>query len=306
MRFPSIFNALACASLFIATADAAEFYVSGGISQGFPNNDYVVLDEYERAAAFQAGGGVNFDRFGDGNASIHAQADSLADMGGLRAHSFASISKLSEQFISGVRISSGSYARAVFTDFFIEGNGATTVTVPVNFLLTGEQSVGASVATRSINSATSTVQVFFRFTSDNLSQQSGGGFHTIQTINGELQEPFESGILTGFDGEQLLTLPAVVLPVGSFFALEMMLQTSTTLLYHFTEPTFTSGANAAFGNTLKFAEGPVFGLPDGFTINSVSAGIVDNHFAPVPLPATLWLLASAVIGGLGLMRRKAA
>lgn len=289
----------------VATVNASEFNVSGGISQGFPGNS-TVLDEYERAAAFQAGGGVSYDLFGDGNASIHAQADSLADMGGLRAHSFASISKLSDQFIFGGQIFATSFARAVFTDFFIEGDGASTVTVPVNFFFSGEQSVGASAALGGgINQADSSVQVFFRFTSNSMSQQTGGGFHTIQTRNGELQPPFEDGILTGFNGEETLTLPAIVLPVGSFFTVELQLSTFTRLIYDSTEPTFTSGANAAFDHTLRFADGPVFGLPEGFTVSSVSAGIVDNHFAPVPLPAAFWLFAPA-IAGLGVQRRKAA
>jgi hypothetical protein len=52
------------------------------------------------------------------------------------------------------------------------------------------------------------------------------------------------------------------------------------------------------GSTTLFAEGfpgPVFGVPEGFTVNSVSMGIVDNHWveAPVPEPAT------ALVGALG-------
>lgn len=302
IRSISIAIVLVSAGSPAAPSYAAEFFVSGGISQGSLSH-FTVLDEYERAAGIQAGGGVNYDLFGPDTASVHAQADSLADIGGLRAHSFASISKLSEQSIFGGELFVSSYARAVFTDFFIQGSGST-VTVPVSFLLTGEQSVGASAGTDGrINGADSSVQVFFRFTGDTIPQQIDGGFHTIQSLNGELQAPFESGILTGFDGDQILTLPAVVLPVGSFFTLELSLQTSTRLIYNFDEPTFTSGANAAFGHTLRFADGPIFGLPDGYTLDSVDAGIVNNHLAPVPLPAAFCLLAPA-IGGLGLMRRR--
>ena len=54
-------------------------------------------------------------------------------------------------------------------------------------------------------------------------------------------------------------------------------------------------ANADFFHSLSFAtSGDVFNLPAGYTVNSVSGGIVNNRFvgAPVPLPSTLLLLGS--------------
>jgi hypothetical protein len=51
-------------------------------------------------------------------------------------------------------------------------------------------------------------------------------------------------------------------------------------------------ADASFLNTLSFPTNrPVFTVPDGYTVNSVSAGIVDNRFqSQVPEPSTLALL----------------
>jgi hypothetical protein len=49
-----------------------------------------------------------------------------------------------------------------------------------------------------------------------------------------------------------------------------------------------------FLNTFGFAtSGPVFNLPDGFTVNSAEFGIVDNQFVGVPEPGTFGL---AVLG----------
>ena len=58
-------------------------------------------------------------------------------------------------------------------------------------------------------------------------------------------------------------------------------------------------------NTFSFAtSGDVFDLPDGFSVNSVSANIVDNRFvAVVPLPASVVLMISG-LGTLLLGARK--
>lgn len=64
-------------------------------------------------------------------------------------------------------------------------------------------------------------------------------------------------------------------------------------------------ALTSFGETLSFPDvGPVFNLPDGYTVNSVSGLIVDNRWvgvlqATVPEPSTLVLL---LVGGAGVLR----
>ena len=58
----------------------------------------------------------------------------------------------------------------------------------------------------------------------------------------------------------------------------------------------TGSATVEFGNTFSFAtNGPVFDLPAGVTVNG--GGIVNNIFgSPVPLPGTLPLLGSGLLG----------
>ena len=56
--------------------------------------------------------------------------------------------------------------------------------------------------------------------------------------------------------------------------------------------------NAAdFTHTFGFpASGPVFNLPDGFTVNSQEANIVDNQWLGVPEPSSLMLAACGFLG----------
>ena len=63
-------------------------------------------------------------------------------------------------------------------------------------------------------------------------------------------------------------------------------------------------AAASFGNTLRFAAGgPVFDLPDGYTIDSPSGGIADNVFVPEPSTLSLTLLGAGILTGLRRARR---
>jgi len=47
-----------------------------------------------------------------------------------------------------------------------------------------------------------------------------------------------------------------------------------------------------------------FTLEDGITLNSVDAGIVNNTISSVPVPASIWLMGSGLIGLIGVTRRR--
>ena len=59
---------------------------------------------------------------------------------------------------------------------------------------------------------------------------------------------------------------------------------------------FEGIAQYRFDHTVTFATDFVATLPNGFTLNSLQAGIVDNVWTPtaVPLPASAWLLLAAL------------
>jgi len=66
---------------------------------------------------------------------------------------------------------------------------------------------------------------------------------------------------------------------------------------------FESSAQLFFDHTVTFATDGVAALADGFTLNSVQAGIVDNQWAPVPVPPAACLMLSAVAGLLWCAKR---
>jgi hypothetical protein len=73
-------------------------------------------------------------------------------------------------------------------------------------------------------------------------------------------------------------------------------------------PGIASFAGSDFFHTVSFAtDRPVFDLPEGWTVNSVSANIVNNYWIPpaaVPEPASALLALIAAAGGAISVRRK--
>ena len=67
----------------------------------------------------------------------------------------------------------------------------------------------------------------------------------------------------------------------------------------------TSSGISNFSSTVTFpTSGPVFDLPPGYTVNSPSAGIVNNQYV-LPEPSALALLAAGSSGLALLGRRRA-
>ena len=104
-----------------------------------------------------------------------------------------------------------------------------------------------------------------------------------------------TGLLAG--GDQLTT-PVFDVTVGTPFSLRVTLGVTAGASTNITHG--NADAAATFDHTLRFASGrPVFALPEGYTVDAPSAGIVDNTFA-VPEPSTLvlTLVGCALLAGL--------
>lgn len=99
-----------------------------------------------------------------------------------------------------------------------------------------------------------------------------------------------------------ITTPTVMFTVGPAHILEIGLTVAANA-------NRIGNAEIDFAHTLSFpTNGPVFNLPDGYTIDSPDLGIVDNRFgseggSSVPEPSTMALTASALAAA-GLLRRK--
>ena len=113
-----------------------------------------------------------------------------------------------------------------------------------------------------------------------------------------------SGLLQNFTGSKDLASDPFTVTANQAFSIRIHLEIDAE---NFLAPGDTGSASAAahFGNTLTFVtDGPVFDLPAGYTANSISGNIVDNHFLPAPEPARSWLLATGCVGLLGRTRRR--
>ena len=79
--------------LAASSAQALEFRANGGISMT-TSGVFSPIDSYDISGFFQAAGGVTYDDApGPPSRSLHAQANSSADVVGLRAHAFAQVLK---------------------------------------------------------------------------------------------------------------------------------------------------------------------------------------------------------------------
>ena len=122
--------------------------------------------------------------------------------------------------------------------------------------------------------------------------------------NNRNEEVFGStGLLAGGD---IFGTPAFDVAVGSPFSIEVTMSVSAGASTNITHG--NANASASFLSTLRFPiVGPVFDVPEGYTVNSLSAGIVNNRFgvaAPVAVPEpSMALLLGFGVAALGGARR---
>lgn len=199
-------------------------------------------------------------------------------------------------FIGGGFMLGFASARASFTDFIV------STTIPDG------ATVQASVNGTLVYTGTIT---------DNTSANIGlKGVDALVTVPG-----LEAFKVTNSLASQAFTSPLFTVPVGVPFAMSMSLGNSSSQAVGasdrpagLTETVNVSaslslglvvqGAPQALAGSAFSASGPVFNLPDGYTLSSVQANIVNNQWLgptlPVPEPGTAML---ASLGALGLWLR---
>ncbi len=103
----------------------------------------------------------------------------------------------------------------------------------------------------------------------------------------------DSGILTGaYPPSGPLVTAQFNVPTGEYLTFRLSIATfSSTLLWSTSPPAASEGSatsKADFGSTIHLpTSGPVFDLPDGYSVNSVEANIVDNEWTGTPVTAPL-------------------
>jgi hypothetical protein len=278
---PNIILAMAAVCFsFSLPVTAATFRAEGSIGENIAPNIFISHGNYDLTLGVQAGGGLNFDQNGTTTTpSIHAQANSLADGGGLHAHGFVEVIKgfsggdpHEQDFIS--------VANAYATHEITISGPAGNITTALNIHIEGQQSVGASNTPGTPNDpqASNSVSVNLQLDGATL----GVGQRALQVKDGTLLPIVENGLLVGFTGNATLTTDSITVAANTPLTLFMSLSVTATVIANPAE-SYTASANVDFGNTLTFAsDRPVFNLPAGYTANSTEAGIVNNIFVPPP------------------------
>ena len=197
-------------------------------------------------------------------------------------------------------------ASVVFSDVIISGVG-DVVSTSINLHLTG--SLGASAGVNSAaGAALGVIGDWFDggvnpcVSNEPARGDCGGlvnGVPAFPELNttGILQSVVGSPAGLTIDGD--FSSPVHSLPVNVSFTLSLTMVVVANAFQN-------SSSFADFFHTLTFStDGPVFTLPDGYTVNSIDAGIVNNQFTtPVPLPGSLGAMGIAIVV-LSAVRRRA-
>ena len=239
----------------------------------------------------QAGGGVRSDIEG-----LHAQANSAAaGLGGVHAHAFAQIFSPALPFIS-YDVEAFASASATYSDVRVSGLGSGSILTSLNLNLSGGILYGSSADPGS--KALALTQAFISVLIDGTLVGSGRIDERMDTQFGRFI--LDTGLLSGWNsGNTGVVTSDFTVQSGVPFEVELRLTAVAVATLGAVggghSPGGTAEANSDFGNTLTFAlNGPIFNLPDGFTVNSTEAHIANNQLAPVPIPNSLALMACAM------------
>ena len=206
---------------------------------------------------------------------------------------------------AGSRITAGAQAFMFLDDVMIGGPAGGTIITSYRVHLSGTLEADKNVQITSPNTSRASATVSVGLSASNLN----GNLILLNTIGAQKesgQPQVSDDQLQNLIGGSNLTSASFSVTANKTFTVELMLAASAISQLG-ADDTGSATAAAHFGSTLTFAtDGPVFDLPAGYTANSISGNIADNHFAlaPIPLPAAIWLLGSA-LGCIGFARRRA-
>ena len=223
-------------------------------------------------------------------------------------------------FVAGARSGQGgsstqTYAEWNFDDFVITGPGSTPIPAALHLFISG--SMGATGSTDDQGSLTSVASGGGNFFID--IRLNGARTRVGQTSygwsNGTIQEqadgPLEGHVHGGAISD-IITSDQLMLPVGQVYSVHVDVSANAngfvrivgTPADEFDSVSASGSGYSDFQSTVSFPRsGPVFDLPPGYTVNSVSAGIVNNQFVPEPSTFLLGLLGAVSVGWFKVRRR---
>jgi hypothetical protein len=243
--------------------------------------------------------------------SLHTTATSSAGPGFIRVRSQADVLAFGTR--SGFNLITAQAAGEWFyDDFIVRGPGSSAIPAALNLLVSGflgtatiDEQGGSLKSTGAANA-----QFFLQI---ELNGMRAGFGEIIRRETAGVNSQTVDGLFIGKFGSELsltslITSSELMLPVGSVFSVHVLANAGSNASGRVTgEPDdefdFTdvgSLATSDFSSTVQFpTTGPVFVLPPGYTVESVSAGIANNRvLAPpqaVPEPSTLPCLVLALL-----------
>lgn len=288
---------------------APSYFAEAGVLSGFDAESFTGTIPVSASAAgimtFSIGGG---EHLGLGTWAGESTAQANPGYLAVSSHTSVVITDHQASLGSGAK-AGGSHASFTIDDVIISGPGAGPVSGILNLQLEGSLAASANFA-NAIGGSGSYGQISIGVGvpgfGGNGGARLGAGAPPANTLT-----LTNSGLLIGYGGGLLaLQINSSSLPVNSPFSITLDLQSETLASYNVggtgvaVVPISAEGFSS-FTTGLSFARsGPVFTLPEGYTANSLSGMIVDNHFVPEPSSVVLLAAALCMLPWAALRRRR--
>lgn len=238
-----------------------------------------IVTPYDVTDDMLAADGVDVEPGGQLQARAASQASATA---GLGANAFGYIQQVGPLQENDTRNGSA-VAEATYV-MTLTGPGGPGFIVQTSFkmLLTGTLAVASVPTAGQANAGSAGIGISYRLDGMLLSATPANGStgsRNVTTTGGGPVTVTSLDALVGWtEPSGVVTSPTFSVVAGTPFTLQVQLNATAQASALQGESGFIASGSSNFGHTLRFvSNGPVFDLPDGYTVNSPDAGIVDNR-----------------------------
>ncbi|MDP1661169.1 MAG: hypothetical protein Q8L55_04560 [Phycisphaerales bacterium] len=268
------------------------------------------LGQYNDTVSGTGQRGTSFDSFFPGAPSRHASAVSGGGPGYVNGYAFSQyIANTSDGNPGSYYMRAESNVESTWSDIVVSpiggGGGGGLVPFSVNLLLHGSYGFTTSNAVDPHNVGWSQYSAAsFAIWVNGVGES--GNWLVSSDRGGPVTNPLGNGFFANFNGTFNGSTATVMVPVNTPFSIRMFLQVNAQVSVP-SGGSVVISTSTDFAHTASFAtSGPAFNLPEGYTVNSAQAGVVDNTFILTPTPGAFGLLSMAGAAALGRGRRSGA